>query len=104
MSIELDGNGNTVRSSPVVADSDLSKQIRSAGQADLIKEVEALRDELTGIMRHLSMSAGDQAREERMSLKRSNRSDVYIGQEQAYSHSSDIVDEKFSALLLKIKN
>lgn len=100
MSIELDGNGNTTRSRPVVADSDLSKQIRSAGQADLIKEIEGLRGELLKYLRALSNSAGDQARE----VYRVHRKHECIGQEQAYSHSSDVVEEMFSALLSKIKN
>lgn len=46
MSIELDGNGNSVRRDPVVANSDLAKQIRQVGRGELVREVETLWREL----------------------------------------------------------
>lgn len=95
--IALDGNGNSERACTV----ELSGPVKNIPSSD---DMEGLRDEIVGMLRHLSMSAGDQAREERGSLRRNNNSDKFLGQEQAYSHSSDVVEEMFSALLSKIKN
>lgn len=103
MSIELDGNGNTVRSSPVVADSDLSKQIRSAGQADLIKEIEDLRNEL---VKALQRCAGEMGRGAKRSMLAGYevQSLSYESNKRVYLHAGYLIEQKFSALLSKIKN
>lgn len=103
MSIELDGNGNTVRSNPVVADSDLSKQTRSVGQADLIKEIEALRDDMLYNFRE-RLKTSDEVKA--LCIRQGDRIlfERCLSQSRAYEEVIRDTREKFSALLSKIKN
>ena len=103
MSIELDGNGNSVRSSPVVADLDLARQIRSTGRDDLINQVELLRDRLMASMNELAVQAKSFA------IQNGEKGDPYAECAQSasatsYRHSRLVIEEKFNQLLNKFKD
>lgn len=104
MSIELDGNGNSVRgeklSQAIPPSMDVNKKI---ALRTLESELTLLRSELKTLFSGLSNSAGDQSREERR-YTLINRANLYAGQEEAYSHAVDIVEEKFNELLTKFKD
>lgn len=101
MSIELDGNGNSVRgeklSQAITPSMDINKKI---ALRTLESELTSLRSGLKTLFSGLSNSAGDSSRE----VSRVHRKHEYIGQEEAYSRAVDIVEEKFNELLTKFKD